>query len=110
MSARPPIGARGRRFTIELPLETPDGFGGVLRSYQPGPQVWGSLELVGAAERARAGRLDAVATHRATLPYRDGVSPGHRLALGPRRFRIRSADDPDGRRRSLVCLVEEIAA
>jgi head-tail adaptor len=54
--------------------------------------------------------VDAVATHRATLPFRDGVAAGQRLSLGPRRFRIRSAADPDGRRVSLVCLVEEIAA
>jgi hypothetical protein len=31
-----------------------------------------------------------------------------RLALGPRCFAIRSAADPDGRVRALVCLVEEI--
>ncbi|TXN19131.1 head-tail adaptor protein, partial [Methylobacterium sp. WL9] len=33
---------------------------------------------------------------------------GMRLAAGPRRFAIRSAGDPDGRRRDLACEVEEI--
>ncbi len=37
-----PIGARSRRFVLELPLERPDGFGGVIRSYAPGPQLWGA--------------------------------------------------------------------
>ena len=110
MTGRPAIGERGRRFTIELALDTPDGFGGHLRSYQPGPQVWGAIELLTTAERALAGRIEAVATHRVTLPYREGVSTDQRLALGPRRFRIRNAGDPDGRRNHLVCLVEEIAA
>ena len=41
-----PIGARARRFVLELPLERPDGFGGVIRSYAPGPQLWGAIEML----------------------------------------------------------------
>lgn len=107
---RPAIGERGRRFTLELPQETPDGFGGVIRTYQPGPQLWGAMALVTAEERTRADRPEDVATHRVTLDYREGVTSASRLSLGPRRFRIRNAVDPDGRRRALVCLVEEIGA
>ena len=110
MSARSAIGARGRRFTLELPQDTPDGFGGAVRSYEAGPQLWGEIALLSAGERVRADRAEAVATHRVTLPYRDGVTAAQRLALGPRRFRIRHAADPDGRRWALVCLVEEIGA
>lgn len=108
VGARPPIGARGRRFTLELPLEQPDGFGGVLRSYQAGPQVWGALELLGGRERTVGDRGERVATHRLTLPYRDGLTSAARLTLGLRRFRIRDAVDPDGRRRALVCTLEEV--
>lgn len=107
-AARPAIGERGRRFTLELPTEAPDGFGGVIRTYQPGPRLWGAIALLAAEERDRADRPEGVATHRVTFGYRDGVTPALRLALGPRRFRIRNALDPDGRRRALVCLVEEI--
>lgn len=110
LQRRVEIGRRGRRFTIEVPLETSDGFGGVLRNWQPGPRVWGAIELLTTMERVQAGRLDALVTHRVVLPFRDDVTPERRLLLGPRRFRVRSADDPDGRRASLVCLVEEIAA
>lgn len=103
MSARVSIGARGRRFTLELPLETPDGFGGSLRSYQPGPELWGSLEALSTRERVAAGRPELVASH-----FRDGVSAAMRLSLGSRRFRIKHAVDPDGRRRSLEILCEEV--
>ncbi|NNM72651.1 phage head closure protein [Enterovirga aerilata] len=106
--ARKPIGSRDRRFTLELPLETPDGFGGVIRTWQPGPLVWGAIEHLSASERSRADRAEAAITHRVTLRHREGVSERMRLLLGPRRFRIRSAADPDGSRRELVCLVEEI--
>ena len=110
VTARPLVGARGRRFTLELPLETPDGFGGVLRTWQPGPLLWGRLEYLSARARDGAGRAEFAATHRVTLPWRDGVTARTRLTLGPRRFQIRHAADPDGGRRALVCLVEEMTS
>ena len=103
-----PIGARGRRFVLEVPLESPDGFGGVIRTYAAGPQVWGAIEHLKGDERVRAGRPEQAVTHRVTLRYRDGVTAAMRLVRGLRRFAIRSAADPDGTRRDLVCLVEEI--
>jgi SPP1 family predicted phage head-tail adaptor len=109
MCPRPAIGARGRRFVLELPLESPDGFGGIIRTYQPGPQLWGAIEMLDQSERVAADRPEAVATHRVTLAFRDGITAAMRLSCGPRRFRIKAASDPDGRRRDLVCLVEEIA-
>lgn len=105
-----PVGARRRRFTLEVPRDQDDGFGGVIRSYAAGPQLWGSIEFVSGAERTRAGRPEQAATHRVRFRYRDGVTAAMRLAAGPRRFAIRAAADPDGRRRDLVCLVEEVSA
>jgi SPP1 family predicted phage head-tail adaptor len=105
-----PIGARARRFVLEVPLESPDGFGGVIRSYRPGPQVWGAMEMLSGSDRVRADRPEESLTHRITLRYRDGVTGAMRLTSGLRRFAIRAASDPDGSRRDLVCLVEEIKA
>ncbi len=111
MKAKPtPIGARSRRFVLELPLERPDGFGGVIRSYAPGPQVWGAIEMLSGHERVRADRPEQSLTHRITLRYREGVTGAMRLTVGLRRFAIRMAADPDGSKRDLVCLVEEIKA
>ena len=104
-----PIGARARRFVLELPLETPDGFGGVIRTYAAGPQLWGALEMVHQAERERAGSREQAVTHRVRLRWRDGVTGAMRLSCGPRRFRIKAATDPDGGKRDLVCLVEEVS-
>ncbi len=102
------IGARARWFVLELPLERPDGFGGVIRSYAPGPQVWGAMEMLSGHERLRADRPEQALTHRITLRYREGVTGAMRIVCGLRRFAIRAASDPDGSRRDLVCLVEEI--
>ncbi|MDB5645189.1 head-tail adaptor protein [Methylobacterium sp.] len=107
---RAPIGARRRRFVLERPLEEPDGFGGVLRRYVAGPLLWGAIEPLGTLERVRLGRAEALATHRVRFAYGAAITPAMRLASGPRRFAIRAAGDPDGRRRELVCQVEELIA
>ena len=103
-----PIGARARRFVLELPVESPDGFGGVLRSFAPGPQLWGAIEMLSGGERHAAGRPEQAVTHRVRLRYRAGVTAAMRLTAGTRRFAIRAAADPDGSARELVCLVEEV--
>jgi SPP1 family predicted phage head-tail adaptor len=103
-----PVGARSRPFVLELPLESPDGFGGVIRSFAAGPQVWGRMEMLSGTERTRADRPEQSLTHRITLRYREGVTGAMRLTAGLRRFAIRAASDPDGSRRDLVCLVEEM--
>ena len=104
----PAIGARRRRFVLEMPVEEPDGFGGVLRRYVAGPVLWGAIGPIGTAERLSGGRADSVATHRVTLRARPGLTPAMRLAAGPRRFAIRSVTEADGRGRDLVCHVEEM--
>jgi SPP1 family predicted phage head-tail adaptor len=109
MKTKPlPIGARSRRFVLEVPRESPDGFGGVVRSFAPGPQLWGALEMLSGGERRRADRPEQALTHRITLRYRPGITAAMRLTSGLRRFAIRAAADPDGSRREVVCLVEEI--
>jgi hypothetical protein len=64
------IGERGRRFVLEVPLETPDGFGGIIRTFQPGPQLWGAIELLSQGERSVAAHVEAAVTHRVTLRWR----------------------------------------
>ncbi len=90
MTPRPTLGARARRFVLELPLESPDGFGGVVRSYAAGPQLWGAIEMLQGEERVRADRPEQAVTHRVTVRYREGVTPAMRLTCGLRRFRIKA--------------------
>jgi SPP1 family predicted phage head-tail adaptor len=68
------------------------------------------MEMLSGSERMRADRPEQSLTHKITLRYRDGVTGAMRLTSGLRRFAIRAASDPDGSRRDLVCLVEEIKA
>ena len=59
---RTSIGARRPRFVLELPLEVPDGFGGVVRTYAAGPQLWGAIEAIRGEERVRSGRPEQAVT------------------------------------------------
>ena len=103
------IGQRRRLFVLEMPVETADGFGGTLTSFVAGPEIWGAIEMLRGDERLVAGRIEHAVTHRITIRYRAGVTAAMRFAAGLRRFAIRNVGDPDGCRRELVCLVEEIA-
>lgn len=102
------IGRQRQRMTLEAPVLTPDGAGGVQASWTTSASFWASLEWVAGEERDRAGRPEQAATHRVTLRWRTGLDAGQRLRLGARIFDIRALGDPDGDHRHLVCLVQEV--
>ncbi|MBA4270138.1 MAG: head-tail adaptor protein [Methylobacterium sp.] len=102
------VGALRRRLLLEAAVTTPDGLGGTTQVYETVAAVWAQLEWIAGGERWRRGRPEQVATHRVTLRWRAGVDAGQRLRDGDRLFDIRAVADPDGGRRRLVCLVQEI--
>jgi SPP1 family predicted phage head-tail adaptor len=104
-----PVGALRRRLVLEGPVATPDGLGGATQAFVTLASVWARVEWLGGEERWRLGRPEQAATHRITLRWRAGLDAGQRLRDGARLFDIRSVADPDGDRRRLVCLVEEIS-
>lgn len=102
------IGRHRHRLVLEAPVLTADGAGGSQANWVTVASFWASLEWVAGEERDRAGRPEQSATHRITLRWRAGLDAGQRLRLGARIFDIRAAGDPDGDRRRLVCLVQEV--
>lgn len=106
---RAPVGALRRRLTLEAPVATPDGLGGTTQVFQTVAALWAQLEWLSAAEHWRRGRPEQVATYRVTMRWRSGVDAGQRLRDGDRLFDIRAVADPDGSRRRLICLVQEIS-
>lgn len=105
------IGDRCQRLVLEKPVETPDGAGGVVRSYCGIALLWGRIEglaVASAAEKERAGRLELAQRLRITLRWRAGIDGTMRLRMGKRVFSILSVADPDGRRRDLVIVAGEV--
>jgi SPP1 family predicted phage head-tail adaptor len=107
-SDRGSVGALRRRLILEAPVATPDGLGGATQAYATVAALWAQVEWMSGDERWRAGRPEQFATHRVTLRWRAGLDAGQRLRDGARIYEIRAVDDPDGSRRRLICLVEEI--
>ncbi len=103
------VGALRRRLVLEAAVATPDGVGGVTRTYQTVAALWAQVEWLSGGEHWRRGRPEQAATHRVTMRWREGVDAGQRLRDGERLFDIRAVADPDGGRRRLVCLVLEIS-
>lgn len=104
-----PVGALRARLILEVPSETPDGVGGVLRGFAPAATLWARIETLRGQEAFAAASLGQTLTHRVTLRFHAGLDASMRLRLGARLFAIRAIIDAEERRRVLACLCEELA-
>ncbi len=102
------IGARRLRVELQEPGETADDIGGVTRTFEPRVTLWARLQPGAGTERADAQRAESAATHQLTIRWRNDVTAAMRFVSGARVFNVLAVADPDGRRRDLVCRVEEV--
>ncbi len=100
-------GALPHRVTILRPVGAPDSGGGEVVEWEPLATVWARVEPLRADERAVAGHLATVATHRATLRWRADVAGGMRVAHGDRALRVVTVADRDETRRFLTLTARE---
>jgi SPP1 family predicted phage head-tail adaptor len=84
------------RLTLEEPVESPDGTGGVTRTYQTLATLWAKVEPVSSREQIVASAPGATITHRIVIRRRDDVTTRHRLRLGMRVYRIVTLREADG--------------
>ena len=95
---------------LMAPVETTDEIGGVTRIFSPVASLWCRLEPVLGDEPFQSGRVTEVVSHRIAMRWRPDVTARMRLAIGARLFEIEASADPDGRRRRLIILAQEIKA
>lgn len=95
------------RLVLEQTVETPDGAGGVARTYATVATLWAALVPITARGGVEADSLAANVTHRIVLRFRSDVTTRHRLRAGARIFRIVALRDQDGRGRFLEIDAEE---
>jgi len=98
------------RLTLEAPVESADGAGGVVRSYSAVATLWAEVTPVSAARAFEAERAGARITHRIVIRFSGDITTQHRFREGDRVFRIASLRDRDGRRRFLQIDAEETVA
>lgn len=88
MSAGIDPGLLNRRLELQVPVETPDGAGGVTRSYETVATLWASLEPRGARESTEADARGGNVTHRIRLRFNADITPRHRFRDGGTIYRI----------------------
>ena len=101
-------GRLSARLVLEQPAETPDGQGGVTRSFSALATLWARIEPVVAKADEAAGALPVTVTHRIWLRHRGDLAGGMRLRKGARIFAIHAFRDPDETGRYMLCDCEEI--
>jgi SPP1 family predicted phage head-tail adaptor len=101
-------GSLNRRLTLEVPVESADGAGGVVRGFEAIATLWAEVTPVSAARVVEAERAGARVTHRIGIRFADDITTRHRFRDGERVFRIVSLRDRDGRKRFLQIEAEEI--
>jgi SPP1 family predicted phage head-tail adaptor len=102
-----PIASLRHRLTLEAPDESPDGAGGVVRTWTALGEIWAAIEPLAAGEAVIADKRLGRLTHRIVVRSRSDLTLNHRFRLGFRSFAIRALRDADERGRFLDCLVEE---
>jgi SPP1 family predicted phage head-tail adaptor len=99
-------GELNRRLSLEAPVESADGAGGVTRGYAPVMTLWAKVEPVSARGVVVADAPGATITHRITLRRRSAVTTAHRFVEGTTVYRIITLRD-DATRRFLVIGAEQ---
>ncbi len=100
-------GELNRRLVLEAPAITPDGAGGVIRTYQTLTTVWAALAPISARDAVVADGLGTTVTHRITIRGGPEVTTRHRFRLGARIFQVVALRDQDGSGRFLDIEVTE---
>ena len=100
-------GELNHRLVLEAPVETPDGAGGVTRSFAEVATLWAAVQPSGAAGEIVAAATGATVTHRILIRARSDVTTRHRLREGTRIFRIVALREQDGTGRFTEIAAEE---
>jgi len=90
------IGELRHRLVLEAPVETPDGAGGVARTYESAGVVRAKLTPVTARGEVVGEDPGATVTHRVVIRWRADINTRHRLRDGARILRIVAVRDLDG--------------
>jgi SPP1 family predicted phage head-tail adaptor len=91
-------GELNRRLTLEAPVETADGAGGVTRGFQKLTTLWASVVALSASADIAAASLGTAITHRIVIRAGREVTTRHRLRDGARIFRVVALRESTDRR------------
>ncbi len=99
-------GKLNRRVTIQAPVRSENGKGGILKSWDDLITVWAEMIPLRGSEALDQALLERRQIWKVTIRHRDDVSPDNRLQFRGRPMNIITAEDPDGKRQWLVLTAE----
>ncbi len=102
------IGILRHRVIIQQLVNTDDGAGGSIETWQDIATVWAAIEPLRDNERYTAQQVQSTLSHKVTIRYHEGVKPQMRLAYKGRIFDIVSAIDIEERHQWLELLCSEV--
>jgi SPP1 family predicted phage head-tail adaptor len=82
------IGALNRRLTLEAPLETPDGAGGVAREFTAVATMWAEVMPLSARAEEAADSVGAALRYCIVVRRRGEITTRHRFREAARLYRI----------------------
>ncbi|MEK6746879.1 MAG: phage head closure protein [Pseudomonadota bacterium] len=99
------------RVTLQQEINTGDGAGGYVRSWQNVADLWAEISSANiksyGQEKFFAGKIQAEITHKITIRYRAGITAAMRLTFENRIFNIRAVFNKDENNEILELLAEE---
>jgi SPP1 family predicted phage head-tail adaptor len=87
-----------RRLTLEAPVETDDGAGGVSLSYESVATLWALVVPLGVRADVSADSLGGASRYRIVIRKRDDVTTRHRFREGETIYRILALSESADRR------------
>lgn len=103
------LGALRNRVTLEMRQQAADNSTGIAETFATVAEVWGAVEATRGSVYIGSIQVGDAITHRITLRWVDPSTFTHlSVNEGAQRFRKRDARDPDGRRRWLEVMAEEM--
>lgn len=100
-------GTLRHRLRLEQRVQAADGGVGLTTTYTPVARVWGQVEATRGALYAAGVQVVDAPTHRIVIRYRAMTDFDH-LADEARRWRVRDVRDPDGTRKWVEIMAEEL--
>ena len=100
-------GALNHRLMLQSSVETPDGCGGLVTTWQDVDLVWGAIQSVDPTVSIVSQQIQETTRSQIVIRYRDDVASGWRFVLADRFLEITTLHDPTETRRYLICQTEE---
>ena len=103
------IGSLRNRVALEMRQQAADNATGIAETFATVAEVWGAVEATRGSVYIGSIQVGEAITHCITLRWVDPSTFTHlSVNEGAQRFRKRDARDPDGRRRWLEVMAEEM--